>query len=81
MKLKDCRQGDRVHITAVQGGGAFRKRLMEMGFMRGAPLVIVKYAPLRDPMEIVIKGFHVSLRVEEAANVEVEKDNSASSTG
>ena len=81
MKLKDCRQGDRVHITAVQGGGAFRKRLMEMGFMRGAELSVVKYAPLRDPMEIIIKGFHVSLRVEEAARVEVEKDGSASVAG
>jgi len=77
MKLQDCRQGDRVYITSVSGGGAFRKRLMEMGFMRGADLAVVKYAPLRDPMEILIKGFHVSLRVEEAAKVEVEKDDSA----
>jgi Fe2+ transport system protein FeoA len=44
-----------------------------MGFLRGTEIYVEKYAPLRDPIEIILKGYHVSLRVEEAAQVEVER--------
>jgi Fe2+ transport system protein FeoA len=43
-----------------------------MGVVKGTDLYVEKYAPLRDPMEIVLKGFHISLRVEEAADIVVE---------
>ncbi len=59
-------------IRHVDGGGAFKNRLTEMGFMRDVQLTIVKYAPLRDPLEVELKGFYVSLRVEEAANIYVQ---------
>jgi Fe2+ transport system protein FeoA len=45
---------------------------MEMGMTRGTELLVEKYAPLRDPLEVIVKGFHVSLRVEEAAQIAVE---------
>jgi Fe2+ transport system protein FeoA len=44
-----------------------------MGFIKGAEILVEKYAPLRDPMELVLKGYHVSLRIEEAGQVMIEK--------
>jgi Fe2+ transport system protein FeoA len=44
-----------------------------MGFIKGAEVLVEKYAPLRDPIELVLKGYHVSLRVEEAAQIMMEK--------
>jgi Fe2+ transport system protein FeoA len=73
MMLSECRQGDSVSIERVGGRGAIRKRLLEMGFTRGERIAVVKYAPLRDPMEVTVKGFHISLRVSEARLVEVRK--------
>jgi len=53
-----------------------RRRLMEMGLTCGTPFHIEKYAPLKDPMELVIKGMHISLRVAEAAVIEIDDGNS-----
>ncbi len=72
MRLTDCREGDEVSIQKVGGTGSIRKRLLEMGFTKGAVLKIVKYAPLRDPLELLIKNSHVSLRISEASLLEVE---------
>jgi Fe2+ transport system protein FeoA len=44
-----------------------------MGIVKGADLYIEKYAPLKDPMELIVKGYHLSMRVEEAAQITVEK--------
>jgi Fur family ferric uptake transcriptional regulator len=43
-----------------------------MGFLRGTEVYVEKYAPLKDPIELILKGYHISLRVNEAARVEVE---------
>jgi Fe2+ transport system protein FeoA len=72
MRLSGCREGDRVVVRHVRGAGALRNRLLEMGLISGARISIVKYAPLRDPMELVLGDAHVSLRVMEAAEIEVE---------
>jgi len=72
MKLSELRQGQRATVVRVGGNGAFRRRLLEMGFLRGTDIYVEKYAPLRDPIELILKGYHVSLRVEEAAHVEIE---------
>ena len=71
--LSQLSEGERGVIVRLNGSGRFRKRLQEMGFVKGTELFVEKYAPLRDPIEIVIKGYHVSLRVEEATQVMVEK--------
>ena len=71
VRLSSCRKGDRVRIKKIEGKGAFKKRLSEMGLIKGAEITIHKYAPLRDPMELVIKGYHLSIRVEEADNLVV----------
>jgi Fe2+ transport system protein FeoA len=71
--LSEFREGERGVIKQLNGRGTFRKRLQEMGFIRGSEVFVEKYAPLRDPIELVIKGYHVSLRVEEAAQIMMEK--------
>ena len=72
-KLSQCKERDHILVKRIQGNGPFRKRLLEMGVTRGTELRILKYAPLRDPMEIAIKDYRLSLRVEEAAHIEVEQ--------
>ena len=71
--LSEFKEGERGVIARVNGRGRFRKRLQEMGFIKGAEVFVEKYAPLRDPMELVLKGYHVSLRVEEASQIMMEK--------
>ena len=71
--LSEFKEGERGVIARLNGTGSFRKRLQEMGFIRGSEVLVEKYAPLRDPIELVIKGYHVSLRVEEAAQVMMKK--------
>lgn len=71
--LSRFKEGERGVIIKVQGSGAFRKRLQEMGFIKGTEVFVEKYAPLRDPVELIVKGYHVSLRVEEAARVLMER--------
>jgi Fe2+ transport system protein FeoA len=73
--LRDLREGDRAEIKAIRGEGPFKRRLLEMGFMPGTNVLIKKYAPLRDPIEMVIKGYHVSLRRKEAQQVLVRRDS------
>ncbi|OGP53199.1 MAG: iron transporter [Deltaproteobacteria bacterium RBG_13_52_11] len=72
-RLNELRTGDRAIIERVQGMGRFRHRLMEMGFVPGTEIVVEKHAPLKDPIEYVLKGYHVSLRHEEAEKVLVRK--------
>lgn len=72
MYLSEMEEGQVGVITRVGGDGSFRRRLLEMGFIKGSEIYVEKYAPLKDPIELVIKGYHVSLRVEEAAQITVE---------
>jgi len=58
-------------ITKIKGRGTFRKRIMEMGFVKGKKVRVVKKAPLSDPIEYEIMGYHVSLRNSEASMIEV----------
>jgi Fe2+ transport system protein FeoA len=71
MLLSEAREGQSVVIERIGGQGALRRRLHEMGILKGTEVTIEKYAPLKDPMELVVKGYHVSLRVEEAARISV----------
>jgi Fe2+ transport system protein FeoA len=72
-KLNELQNGDRGVIERVTGTGRFRHRLMEMGFVPGAEIVVERYAPLKDPIEYCLMGYHVSLRHEEAEKVLVRK--------
>jgi len=71
MTLFDLNQGEHGYITKVRGRGAFRKRIMEMGFVAGKKVTVVKKAPLKDPTEYNIMGYNVSLRNHDAGLIEV----------
>jgi ferrous iron transport protein A len=77
-RLNELKTGERGIIERVTGVGRFRHRLMEMGFVAGAEIVVEKYAPLKDPIEYVLKGYHVSLRHKEAEKVIVRKNEEVS---
>lgn len=71
MTLNDLHTGETATIARIHGHGAFRKRLTEMGFIRGKPVTVLKAAPLLDPVEFRILDSNVSLRRSEASLVEV----------
>ncbi|AEH44237.1 FeoA family protein [Thermodesulfatator indicus DSM 15286] len=73
LKLDDLRTGEKGKIVKILGNGSFRIRLMELGFVPGAEVKVVRYAPLKDPVEYEIKGYHITLRHEEAAQILVKK--------
>lgn len=70
--LSQMKSGQEGIVRKVSGEGVLRRRLLEMGINRGTAVYVEKYAPLKDPIEIVVKGYHMSLRVEEASNILVE---------
>jgi Fe2+ transport system protein FeoA len=72
MLLSELKEGQTGTVVRVGGNGLLRRRILEMGIVKGSAVHVEKYAPLRDPLELVVKGFHVSLRVEEAAQIVVE---------
>lgn len=71
MRLSDLREGQTATIERIGGDGALRRRILEMGIVKGTEVYVEKYAPLKDPLELIVKGYHVSLRVNEAARIEV----------
>jgi len=72
MTLSEMKTGQTGVIRKVSGESVLRRRLLEMGINRGSRIYVEKYAPLKDPIELVVKGYHISLRVAEAANIIVE---------
>ena len=77
MILADLASGEKAVIVRVHGHGSFRKRLIEMGFIQGKEIRVVLNAPLRDPIEYEIIGYRVSLRREEARQIEVVTEEEA----
>lgn len=71
IKLHLLEPGQRAIITRVGGTGALRRRFIEMGILKGETILIERSAPLGDPVEYLIKGYHLALRKEEAAHIEV----------
>ena len=77
MKLSELKTGERGVVVKVYGHGGFRKRIIEMGFVKGSKVKVILNAPLRDPIEYEIIGYKVSLRREEAAKIEVISESEA----
>ncbi len=77
MILADLQTGEKAVIVRVHGHGSFRKRLIEMGFIQGKQVKVVLNAPLKDPIEYEIIGYKVSLRREEAKQIEVVTEEEA----
>jgi len=72
MFLSELKEGQRGRIVHVGGTSILRRRIFEMGIVPNTEFYIEKYAPLKDPLELIIKGYHLSLRVEEAAHITVD---------
>ena len=72
LTLADLEPGRKAKILRILGNSPFKKRLLEMGLVRGEVIEKLKLAPLADPAEYVIKNYHVSLRREEAGDIILE---------
>jgi Fe2+ transport system protein FeoA len=70
--LTDLKPGQRGIISKVGGSGQIRRRILDMGVVPQTEVGVERVAPLGDPIEVRIKGYHLSLRKEEAANIYVE---------
>ena len=71
-KLSELEPGEKGTIVKVEGSGALRRRLLDMGLIRGADIEMVRKSPLGDPLEFLVKGYNLSLRKRECENVYVE---------
>lgn len=75
MTLDKLPVGETATITAVGGEGVLRCRLLDMGLIPKTKVKTVKIAPLGDPMQILVRGYELTLRLEEAKKITVEKDS------
>lgn len=71
VSLDRLRAGAPARVLAVKGTGAVARRLMEMGVVPGAPVRVVKAAPLGDPLEVRVRNYHLALRRSEAQTISV----------
>ena len=71
IQLHLLQPGQRATILRINGAGTLRRRFIEMGIVKGETIPIERNAPLGDPVEYFIKGYHLALRREEAAQIEV----------
>ena len=72
MTIQDLKAGQSARITVVGGNGSLRQHFLDMGVIPGAELTVVKFAPMGDPMELQIHGYELTLRLADAARIEVE---------
>ena len=71
MKLSEIKNGETVRIVSVGGSGALRQHFLDMGVIPGKTITYVKAAPLGDPIEYRIWGYELTLRIDDAKNIEV----------
>ncbi len=72
--LAELKPGEKGRVVKVGGKGSGRRRIIDMGLVSGAEIEMERVAPLGDPIEVKVKGYHLSLRKEDAANIYVEAD-------
>jgi Fe2+ transport system protein FeoA len=70
--LAKLKRGERAVIAKISGGGSIRRRLLDMGATAGTLVEVERVAPLGDPIEVKIKGYHLTLRKEEAQRIVVK---------
>ena len=70
--LKDLKTGEKGIIKKIKVNGAVHRRLSDMGFIRGVCVEMIKPAPLGDPLQFKLRGYHLSLRKSEASEVVIE---------
>ncbi len=72
MTLRDVNIGDTVKVIRLNGEGAVKRRIMDMGITKGVEIYVRKVAPLGDPVELTVRGYELSLRKADAEMIEVE---------
>ena len=70
--LKDAKIGQTVKVVKLHGEGAVKRRIMDMGLTKGVEVYIRKVAPLGDPMEIMVRGYELTIRRADAEMIEIE---------
>lgn len=70
--LRDAKIGDTVKVVKLNGEGALKRRIMDMGITKGVEILVRKVAPLGDPIEVNVRGYELSLRKADAEIIEVE---------
>ena len=74
MTLKELKIGESAVIDTVGGTGELRQHFLDMGLIPGEKVTLVKFAPMGDPIEIRVRGYELTLRIEEAEKIEVKED-------
>ena len=72
MTLRDLSVGQTARITKVGTTGALKQRFVSMGLTKGVEVKVVKIAPLGDPIEVELRGYNLSVRKDDAKNIEIE---------
>ena len=72
MILRDVKKGQTVTVQKLNGEGAVKRRIMDMGITKGTEIYVRKVAPLGDPVEITVRGYELSVRKADAEMVEVK---------
>ena len=75
LRLSDLKPGEKGRIIEIGGSEQFRMRLIELGLTKDTEICIDKYAPLRDPLELIVRGYHLSLRGIDAQKIAVERSD------
>ena len=70
--LSDVKVGRKAIVVRLNGEGALRRRIMDMGITKGTEITVRKAAPLGDPIELTVRGYELTIRKSEAQNIEVE---------
>ncbi len=70
--LRDVKIGSTTKVVKLHGEGALKRRIMDMGITKGVEIYVRKVAPLGDPLELMVRGYDLSLRKEDAEMIEVE---------
>ncbi|OPJ57480.1 FeoA family protein [Clostridium oryzae] len=74
MTLNELKAGQSCKINAVNGSGALRDRLLDMGLTPGTKVALRKIAPMGDPIQVTLRGYELTLRVDDAKSIEIEKE-------
>ena len=69
--LRSVKPGDTVQVVRINGEGAVKRRIMDMGVTKGVKIYVRKVAPLGDPVEITVRGYELSVRKADAEMIEV----------
>ena len=69
--LRDAKVGDTVKVARINGAGALKRRIMDMGVTKGTEIYIRKVAPLGDPLQVTIRGYELSIRRADAEMIEL----------